>query len=60
MIHHYTCPICRYDRAVWHISLTNSTLTYCENCYSRYIRKAAHIDRFNLLHNHTRRLLHDH
>ena len=56
MIRTYTCPICRYDRAVWHISLTNSTLTYCENCYSRYIRKAAHIDGFYLHHNHTRRL----
>ena len=48
MIHTYTCPMCRYDRAVWHISLSNSTLTYCENCYSRYIRKAAHIEGFNL------------
>ena len=42
MIHRYTCPVCGYDRAVWKLTLSNSTLTYCENCYSLYIRKTAH------------------
>ena len=58
MIHRYSCPVYGYDHAVWHISITNSTLSYCENCYSRYIRKAAHIYGFNLNHNYKRSILH--
>ena len=56
MIHRYTCPVCGYDRAVWKLTLSNSTLTYCENCYSLYIRKTAHIDGFNL--NRQKRRIH--
>ena len=60
MIHHYTCTTCGFDRAVWHIRLSVSTLSYCENYFYRYFRKArsnVHIEDF-CLNKSKRRKLH--
>ncbi|MBQ3347457.1 MAG: hypothetical protein IJG39_10255 [Synergistaceae bacterium] len=49
------CPVCGYDRPTWSLTLSNSTLRYCENCYTRYIGKSSHIEDFRLISNPERR-----
>ena len=58
MIRRYTCPVCGYPKAVWKLELSCSSLVYCENCYSRYKWKHAHISDFNLNNINYRRLSH--
>ena len=59
MIHHYTCQVCGYDRAVWKISLSVSPLSFCENCFYRYFPKSrnnVHIEDFNLNRQNRRKI----
>lgn len=53
------CPVCGYERPTWRLRLSNSTLTYCENCYTRYLRKSEHVEDFRLVGDPERRIRHE-
>ena len=48
MLKLYECGNCGYTLARWHINLTGSVKSFCENCFHRYTSRKTHITDFNL------------
>ena len=54
MLKLYEYGNCGYTLARWHINLTGSGTTFCENCFHRFTSRNSHITDFFLNSNNRR------
>ena len=47
-IKEYTCPTCGYEKAVWHVRLSTSSLSLCERCLPEMSNRYSQISSFYL------------
>ncbi len=44
----YECPRCGYEKARWHIYLTGTDGSMCENCYRQHMSRLVHVEEWYL------------